>query len=454
MPRNLKLIAILLTGSCLANAPSSNAQARRQPDEKRKKMKPKGDPLAHSRYAGETSLLNGVDLEFHSQVTSDDNVFGLNSHKRGDVIFQEGASFSLLTRRPTWDLWLQYRPDYSFYHSNNPINQFNQSFDFDTDYRVNSHMSVRLKDSLSYEMGAIIPRLNADFTLPVGPPTTLNTAIFTPLARAFSNQAGAGATIQFSRRSSFEVNVGYGFRRLSRIGPTLANFFNTRATTGGFGLDYRVTEHLTVGPKFIYQDYHFGKVARDQTQSVLMNVLWDLGPSLAVSLFGGPQYSNATGLFLRRSTDPTTAPIIFIPGSHKGWNIAGGGSVSLRSEKTLLRFSAQRIVSDGGGLLTAVTTTSEAAELRRRLTRYWDIVLTGVNARSLSLQGNFGRGQVDAQSFGVALERPLSENLSIHGEFNFLRQRTNQVVPFEADMNRNRVMIGLFYRMGAFKLGQ
>jgi hypothetical protein len=134
--------------------------------------------------------------------------------------------------------------------------------------------------------------------------------------------------------------------------------------------------------------------------------------------------------------------------------MAGGASVSLRAEKTLLRFSAQRIVSDGGGLLTAVTNTSEAVELRRRLTRYWDIVLTGVNARSLSLPGAFGRGHVDAQSFGVALERPIRENLTVHGEFNFLRQRTNQIVPFEANMNRNRVMIGLFYRMGAYKLGQ
>ncbi|HXN24892.1 MAG TPA: hypothetical protein VOA41_19330 [Candidatus Dormibacteraeota bacterium] len=410
--------------------------------------------MVRSRYAGETSLLNGVDLELHSAVTSDNNVFGLNTHKQGDVLFQEGASFSLLTRRQAWDLWLQYRPDYVFYKSASSINQFTHGFDFDTDYRVTRHVTVRLKDSLAYESGVMLPRLNADFALPVGLPATLNTTIFTPTARAFSNQAGFDTTIQFSRRSSFDLTTAYAFRRLSHLGPTVANFFNTRGVSGGFGFQYRANERLTIGPRFLYQDYRFGSVARDQTQSVFLNVLWDMGPSLSISAFGGPQYSNANGQFLRRSTDPTQPPYVFVPGGHKGWNMAGGASVSLRAEKTLLRFSAQRIVSDGGGLLTAVTNTSEAVELRRRLTRYWDIVLTGSNARSLSLPGAFGRGQVDAQSFGVALERPIKENLSVHGEFNFLRQRTNQIVPFEANMNRNRVMIGLFYRIGTYKLGQ
>lgn len=454
MSRRFAILLALVMGFGVAAGKLANAQTTRESEQKPKKAKPTRSPLTHSRYAGETSLLNGIDLELHTQVTSDDNVFGLNTNKHGDLVFQEGASFSLLTRRPAWDLWLQYRPDYVFYKSASSINQFTQGFDFDTDYRPTSHVTLRLKDTLAYEMGVLIPRLNADFNLPVGPPPTLNTTIFTPLARAFSNQVEFDTNVQLSRRTSFDITTAYAFRRLSRVGPVVSNFFNTRGATGGFGLQYRVSEHLTVGPKYLFQDYHFGTVARDQTQSVFMNLVWDMGPSLGISLFGGPQYSSANGQFLRRSTDPNSPPFIFMPGSHKGWNIAGGGSVSLRSEKTLLRFSAQQIVSDGGGLLTAVTNTSEAVELRRRLTRYWDIVLTGVNARSVSVQGTFGQGQVDAQSFGVALERPLTENLSVHGEFNFLRQRTNQAVPFEANMNRNRVMIGLFYRIGAYKLGQ
>lgn len=455
MPRALKVLTIFLLVCWLGNAVAANAQTRDSTDKRKKiKLKTARDPMAHSLYAGETSLLNGIDLELHSIVTSDNNVFGLNSHKQGDVLFQEGASFSLLTRRQAWDLWLQYRPDYASYKSASSINQFSQSFDFDTDYRVTRHVTLRLKDTLAYESGVMLPRLNADFGLPIGPPASLNSTIFTPTARAFSNQAEVGTSIQFSRRSSFDLTAGYAFRRLSHLGPTLANFFNARSSTGGFGFQYRVSERLTIGPRFLYQDYRFGKVARDQTESVFLNVSWEMGPSLAISGFGGPQYSNANGQFLRRATDPTQPPYVFVPGNHKGWNMAGGASVALRAEKTLLRFSAQRMVSDGGGLLTAVSNTSEAVEFRRRVTRYWDIVLTGVNARSVSLPGALGRGQVDAQSFGVALERSIRENLSVHGEFNWLRQRTNQVVPFEANVDRNRVMIGLFYRIGTYKLGQ
>lgn len=454
MLRNFKIGIAILIGCSFATLPFAYAQSRQREDRKVKKAKKRGDPLAHSRYAGETSLLNGIDLELHSEVTADNNVLGINTNKRGDTLFQEGASFSLLTRRQSWDIFLQYRPDYVFYRSTNSINQFTQGFDIDTDYRVTRHATVRLFDSLAYELGALIPRLNADFNLPIGPPSSLNATIFTPTARSFSNQVGLGATFEVSRRTSFEVSTGYSFRRFSKVGPVTANFLNTKGINGGFGLQYRVSERLTMGPRFLYQDYRFGTVARDKTESAFLNVNYESGPSLSFSAFGGPQYSDANGQFLRTSNDPTQPSIVLVPGSHKGWNIAGGGSVSLRAEKTLFRFSAQRMVSDGGGLLTAVTNTSEAVEFRRRLTRYWDVVLTAVNGRSLSLQSSTGRGKVDTQSLGIALERPITENLSVHGEFNYLRQRTNQVVPFEANIDRNRAMIGIFYRIGAYKLGQ
>lgn len=457
MFKQFKILAGLLTGLCFAmsvTADAQSSQSRNRDDQKVKKVKQKGDPLAHSRYAGETSLLNGVDLELHSEVTVDNNVFNRNNNRHGDLIFQEGASFSLLRRRQTWDIWLDYRPDYVFFRQSSAINQFNQEFGIDTDYRPTRHVTLRLKDSLAYEMGVLVPRLNADFNLPIGPPAALNTTIFTPTARAFSNQVGFDTAVEVSRRTSFEITTGYGFRRFSRLGPTVADFLNTKGYTGGFGLQYRVTERLTIGPRFLYQNYRFGSFATDKTESAFINVAYESGPGLSFSAFGGPQYSDANGQFLRASNDPSKPSIILVPGSHKGWNIAGGGAVNLRSEKTLLRFSAQRMVSDGGGLLTAVSNTSEAVELRRRLNRYWDVVFTAVNARSLSLQSSTGRGQVDGQSFGVAVERPITENWSVHGDFNYLRQRTNQVVPFEANIDRNRVMVGVFYRIGTYKLGQ
>jgi hypothetical protein len=120
--------------------------------------------------------------------------------------------------------------------------------------------------------------------------------------------------------------------------------------------------------------------------------------------------------------------------------------VTFRSNQTLFRLTGQRLVSDGGGLLAAVTNSYEGAEVRRRIGGRWDGVLTVSNARSVALQGPSGKGAVDTQAAGIAIERPIVQTLSLHVGYNYFRQRTNQFVPFAFNADRNRFTIGLFYR--------
>jgi hypothetical protein len=117
-----------------------------------------------------------------------------------------------------------------------------------------------------------------------------------------------------------------------------------------------------------------------------------------------------------------------------------------------LRLTVQRLVADGGGLLTTVVNGYEGAELRRRLAYGWDLLLMASNARSVALQGFLGRGALDTQSAEVALERSLFGNLNMHFEYDFVRQRTNQYVPFAADVDDNRYTVGVLYRIGNHKL--
>jgi hypothetical protein len=112
----------------------------------------------------------------------------------------------------------------------------------------------------------------------------------------------------------------------------------------------------------------------------------------------------------------------------------------------------QRLVADGGGLLTTAVNAYEGAELRRRLAYGWDLLLMASNARSVALQGFLGRGALDAQSAEVALEHSLFENLNMHFEYDFVRQRANQYVPFAADVEDNRYTVGILYRIGSHKL--
>jgi hypothetical protein len=94
----------------------------------------------------------------------------------------------------------------------------------------------------------------------------------------------------------------------------------------------------------------------------------------------------------------------------------------------------------------------EGAELRHRLASSWDLVLIASNARSIALQGLLGRGAVGTQSAEMALEHSLFENLSVHFEYDFLRQRVNQYVPLAADLDDDRYTVGILYRIGSHKL--
>ena len=79
-----------------------------------------------------------------------------------------------------------------------------------------------------------------------------------------------------------------------------------------------------------------------------------------------------------------------------------------------------------------------------------DIALTASNARSVALQGPNGKGAVDTQAAGMAIEYPMARNLSLHAGYDYLRQRTNQFVPFALNADRNRFMLGIFYRTRDF----
>jgi len=278
----------------------------------------------------------------------------------------------------------------------------------------------------------------------------LNATTLTPFARQLANEVAGEAEYEISRRSFFSVSGSQGFRHFTNAGIGQAgivpNLFNTQSDTGGASYQYRMTRHFTAGVQYLFQSLRFSQASHSKTQNGFLTVLWEARPHVSLSMFAGPQYSTTTGQFLIASTNPLQPGNVLIPLKTRQWGPAVGGTVTLRSNQTVFRLTAHRRVSDGGGLLTTVTNTYEGAEIRRRLTWKWDLAITASNARSVSLQRPLGKGAVDTQAVGMAIEHPLLESLNLHAEYNYLRQRVNKAVPLSADFDRNRFTIGLFYR--------
>ena len=403
-----------------------------------------------SRYATERREDSGLAVELHTEASWDDNILGNNAHRVQDYVFEEGGLLRIWARKPAWGMGLEYRPDALLYRTANNLNQLDHRLNFDGDFHLAPHVLFRAKDSLDFTTGVVEPRSNQDVSLPVGGSPGLNPTLFTPFARQFANDASGEMEYDASRRTTVLVSGDHGFRRFTNAGGANAsltpNLFNTRGDVGDISYSYRVTKHFTAGFEYQFRNYRFGQAFHDKTHSGFLRVQWQVGSHATVSAFGGPEYSDSEGQFTVPSSNPLPPANAVLTQRTKQWSPAVGGSLTLRSNQTVVLLSTQWLVSDGGGLLATVSNSYEGAEIRQQLARRWDIVLTGSNARSVALQGPLGKGAVDTRVAGLAIEHPLLENLNLHIAYNYLRQRSNQFVPFAAELDRNRFTVGLFFR--------
>lgn len=403
-----------------------------------------------SRYVTERPETSGLAVELRSEASWDDNILGNNAHRVRDYVFEEGGLLRVWTRKPAWGVGLEYRPDALLYRTASNLNQVDHRLNFDSDFHLAPHLLFRSKDSLDYTTGVVEPRSNQDVSLPVEGSPGLNSTLFTPFARQFANDASGEMEYDASRRTTFLVSGDHAFRRFTNVGGVNASstpsLFNTQSDTGDASYSYRVTKHFTLGLEYQFRNYRFVQPFHGMTHSGFVRIQWDVAPHATLSAFGGPEHSESNGQFMIPSTNPLQPGNVLVTQKTKQWSPAVGGSLTLRSNQTVARLSTQWLVTDGGGLLATVSNSYEGAEIRQRLARRWDMALTVSNARSVALQGPLGKGAVDTQVAGMSFEHPLLGNLNLRMAYNYLRQRSNQFVPFALELDRNRFTVGLFFR--------
>src|SRR5262249_32458224 len=141
-----------------------------------------------------------------------------------------------------------------------------------------------------------------------------------------------------------------------------------------------LSEHTTLGVLYLYQNFDFernqrviGAQSRTVIHSMTASFAWQLAPSVALSVFGGPQYIPSEEYFIQSPALPGGgATVVVNPLFRTQWNEAAGGTLTKQAEKAAFNLMVQRSVTNGGGLLTAVTSSSIGIGARRKLQRGWD----------------------------------------------------------------------------------
>lgn len=397
-------------------------------------------------YGGAPRSRNLLLLSLASENAYDDNVLNSNIVRRGELTFAFGPRIAYLQQRRRLSFGLNYQPYFRVYQRTEAFNDLNHAVGLDMSYDLGPRFTLRLRDSFGYTTGIFRPRSNQEFIRALGSPASLNQTVFTPLARQQENIARLDATYRRSARTSFTLFGGFQRRDFKGEASSGQGLFNTRGLSGGLEYRYRLSAHSTLGMAYLVQNLRFGNEGRVLTHGPFASLAWRLSPAVELEVFAGPQYtrlhdrSTFSLPFLGSNFTPTTGI------SQTEWNWAAGGTMTKRTDKTVLRFSAQRTVTDGGGLLTSVTSSIVDMGLRRRLTRRWDAVWDLNGARTDALNLRFAGSSVNSWSAAFGLERALSESLTARLAYNMIQQRTRRRAPLFPTFDRNWISFGVAYQ--------
>jgi len=405
---------------------------------------------AELNYAGTSPPRNILALGLNAGSSYDDNIFGNDQQRVSDVAFQFGPSLNVRREGQRLNLGLSYEPHFRIYRRASELNGVDQRFGFDAGYKVSSRLSFRGRTSAFYTTGIFQPNRSEGFLPRLGSPSSLNDTLFTPSARQLTWTSRIDASYQASKHDSIEVFVGQSKLDFRQQFSNAGSLQNTEQKDAGLVYQHRLSPHTTLGMDYQYEDISFGSDSRTLVHSAFFSYAQQVTPSLSLSVFGGPQFSH-----LHEVIALPLGPFTFrIPVSLATSNWALGGTVTKQADKTAFQLNAQHQVSDGGGLLGAVVSSSVGTSVSRRLTGRWDASWSAGYADNRSLDTTRSRGAYQSLTAGTGFQRSLTEKLSVRLGYDFIHQSGSGQSQLFGNFDRDLWSVQFSYRFHEIALGR
>jgi hypothetical protein len=378
----------------------------------------------------------------------------------GDSFVTVGPHFTLDEQRRDFTLQLMYSPYFQVFQHLSRYNTVSHVFAADAILRFGTGFSLHLRDSLSYLTGTYQPPTQPTGIPGLGAPTSLNQTIVTPIVPEITNNTRVDAIFAKSDRTSITLFGSYN--RLDFLGQsgTGGQYFNTQDVNGGMEYSYRLTKYETASLQYLYDNMDFGgssiflASSRTVVHSLFFSWAWQIAPSVNLSLFGGPQYLVPSASHVVLGQIAGVGTLVGILPSSPQWEAAGGGTISKQVRKTAFSFSVMRATTDGGGLLTSVTSSSADLGVRQHIIRRWDASASVMAARATELGSQFAGGRIDTETASVGLSHGLSERLTASLNYSLSRDQSHGAVPFAGNFNVSRVTLSFAFNAKGVSLGR
>jgi len=383
-------------------------------------------------FASETPRTNYLRGGLTVGTAYDNNILLANGPTVSDVKYSVWPSISLAQSRSRlgWDL--TYGPGFKFYQHNPSVNGTDHYLALGLEYRISPHITLSVTNSFQKTSDLLnLPEQTASAS-GSGVTPVPNNSILPPATARISNLSNAEITYQFG--SNAMVGAKGALSGLWYPNRTnLSGLFDSTGESGEAFYAHRLSVMHYIGATYGFQRLltHPGQAAT-QTQSMLLFYTLYLPPSLAVSVFAGPEHSDTHGGGL--------SPLHV-------WSPAVGSSLAWHGEHTSFTATYARRTSGGGGLSGAVRSNRADASMRWQLARTLTTCLGSSYSTNSVLDSQPALGVGGHTWLGTAsLQHPLGEGLDIQVGYTHLHQSYGSVAAISNTPDRNNVWVSFSYQ--------
>jgi hypothetical protein len=372
-------------------------------------------------------------LIFSSAYDSDATT-GSNGHPVSDVSYSIFPTISLDQTRSRLHWVFSYSPGFTFYQKTSSLNQADQNLGVNLSYRLSPHVTLSARDTFM-KTSNVLNQPTSDLASPVsGGVFVPNNSVIAPISDVLTNAANATLTYQFSANGM--VGASGTFTNLHYPNQSQVPGLSDSSSRGGSAFyNHRLSKMNYIGATYQYQMFlAYPALGQSETQahSVVGFYTVYLKPTLSVSLFAGPQFSDTQQFGIR---------------AMRAWSPSAGASMGWQGKLTSFAASYSRAISDSGGLSGAVQANTASASVRRQLARTLSMSV-GANYVSNTLLDplptfNTGGHTISANA---SVQRQVGERLNLQLQYTRLHQSYGNIAAISSVPNRDRVAVSISYQ--------
>jgi len=291
-----------------------------------------------------------------------DNIMEDPSRKIGDSEFSFAPTIAIDRRTSRDSASLRYTAGFNMYRKTTGLNGATQDLSSEYKFHLARYAVVEIRDSF-YQNNNLFNQANP-FTggsVSTGAPSP--TAIYVyPFENSRGNSLAGGVEYQYSRNAMIGAGGNYSLLRYSSL-SNITGLDNSNTGGGSAFWSRRILHRQYLGTI-----YDYSKITTDpvktttDTHAILGFYTLFFTRTISFSILGGPQHFNS------RATASGAASGSWTPEVH--------ASAGVQTMRTGFAGGYSRIVSGAGGLIGAFHSDVAGLEVRRQVTRTWNVGAT------------------------------------------------------------------------------